>query len=90
MHVGGSSNRIASKVGVALTSPQGVEVEYALHFDFSTTNNEAEYKALLASLAIAHMMKAYGIRAQSDSQLVVNQILRDYIAKEERMREYLV
>lgn len=36
------------------------------------------------------MMGADGIRAQSDSQLVVNQVLRVYIVKEERMWKYLV
>lgn len=89
MHVDDSSNIIASGVGLSLISPEGVEVKYALRFDFSATNNEAEYEVLLASLAIARMMGANGVRARSDSQLVVNQVLGDYITKEEEMREYL-
>ncbi|GKC67446.1 reverse transcriptase domain-containing protein [Tanacetum coccineum] len=38
--------------GLMLISPEGREYTYALRFEFETTNNEAEYEALLAGLRI--------------------------------------
>ncbi|GJZ07925.1 mutator type transposase [Tanacetum coccineum] len=34
--------------GLILTAPDGKEITYALRFDFPTSNNEAEYEALIA------------------------------------------
>ncbi|GJY07534.1 reverse transcriptase domain-containing protein [Tanacetum coccineum] len=39
-----------SGAGLMLVSPEGKEYTYALRFEFETTNNEAEYEALLAVL----------------------------------------
>ncbi|GKB97913.1 reverse transcriptase domain-containing protein [Tanacetum coccineum] len=38
------------------TYPEGKEYTYALRFKFETTNNKAEYKALLTGLRIAQEM----------------------------------
>ncbi|GKG62706.1 reverse transcriptase domain-containing protein, partial [Tanacetum coccineum] len=38
-----------------LISPEGKEYTYALWFEFETTNNEAEYDALLAGLRICRI-----------------------------------
>lgn len=90
VHVDGSFNQIASGAGVALTSLDGMKIKYALRFNFPANNNEVVYEALLVGLAIAHIMGADGIHTWSESQLVINQVLGYYIAKEERMRKYLV
>nr|GEW01308.1 transcription initiation factor IIB-2 [Tanacetum cinerariifolium] len=39
-----------------LTSPKGVKFTYALRFQFTVSNNEAEYEALVAGLRIAARM----------------------------------
>ncbi|KAK4406444.1 hypothetical protein Sango_0650900 [Sesamum angolense] len=39
-----------SRAGVVLTIPEGDEIEYALHFDFNASNNEAEYEALIVGV----------------------------------------
>ncbi|GJU00098.1 reverse transcriptase domain-containing protein [Tanacetum coccineum] len=39
-------------VGLILTSPEGTEFTYALRFQFTASNNEAEYEALIAGLRI--------------------------------------
>ena len=44
--------------GLVLQSPEGFTVEYALNLDFSTTNNEAEYEALIAGLGLAKALRA--------------------------------
>ncbi|GJZ37796.1 reverse transcriptase domain-containing protein [Tanacetum coccineum] len=49
----GSSCVDGSGAGLILTSPDGTEFTYALRFQFTASNNEAEYKALIAGLRIA-------------------------------------
>ncbi|GKB15555.1 reverse transcriptase domain-containing protein [Tanacetum coccineum] len=52
----GSSCIDGSGAGLILTSPDGAEFTYALRFQFTASNNEAEYEALLAGLRIAAQM----------------------------------
>ncbi|GKA19094.1 reverse transcriptase domain-containing protein [Tanacetum coccineum] len=75
--------------GLILTSPEGAEFTYALRFQFTASNNEAEYEALLAGLRIAAQIGVRNIRVSVDSKLVANQVLGTYIAKEENMIKYL-
>ena len=42
-----------SGAGLILTNPEGMEFTYALRFEFTAMNNEAEYEALIAGLRIA-------------------------------------
>ncbi|GJY96175.1 reverse transcriptase domain-containing protein [Tanacetum coccineum] len=49
----GSSCVDGSGAGLILTNPEGMEFTYALRFEFTATNNEAEYEALIAGLRIA-------------------------------------
>ena len=53
MYVDGSSNAKGSGVGVILEIPDEVILEQFLTFNFETTNNQAEYEALLADLRLA-------------------------------------
>ena len=64
-------------------------MEYAIHIGFKTTNNEAEYEALLVGLWVATEMGVDSLDAFNDSQLVVNQVQGDYLAKDTRMVAYL-
>ncbi|XP_076911239.1 uncharacterized protein LOC143569139 [Bidens hawaiensis] len=72
-----------------LVSPEGTEFTYAIRLGFINTNNEAEYKALLAGLRVAQKMKVKRIQAHVDSLLVANQVNGDYKAKDHKMIEYL-
>ena len=47
IHVNGSSTQHASGFGIVLQSLEGDRLEYAVCLQFQTTNNEAEYEALL-------------------------------------------
>ncbi|KAL0283655.1 UNVERIFIED_CONTAM: hypothetical protein Sangu_2875000 [Sesamum angustifolium] len=62
----------------------------AIKFEFSTSNNEAEYEAFLAERELAIAFGAKKIVIYSDSQLVVNQIQGSYEAREEKMVKYLL
>ncbi|XP_034198943.1 uncharacterized protein LOC117614289 [Prunus dulcis] len=89
LHVDGSANQQGCGAGLVLTTPDGLKIEYALRFDFRTSNNEAEYEALLAGLRLAKSMNAKQIRNHSDSQLIVNQVMADFAAKDASMYAYL-
>ncbi|GJY18814.1 reverse transcriptase domain-containing protein [Tanacetum coccineum] len=67
----------------------GEEFTYALRFQFTTSNNKAEYEALLVGLRITAQMGVHNVQVSIDSKLVVNQVLGTYIAKEENVIKYL-
>ncbi|GJR52656.1 reverse transcriptase domain-containing protein [Tanacetum coccineum] len=85
----GSSCVDGSGAGLILTSPEGAEFTYALRFQFTASNNKAEYEALIAGLRIAAQMGVRNVRVSVDSKLVANQVLGTYVAKEENMVKYL-
>nr|GEU53202.1 reverse transcriptase domain-containing protein [Tanacetum cinerariifolium] len=85
----GSSYVDGSGAGLILTSPEGVEFTYALRFQFTASNNEAEYEALVAGLRIAAQMGVKNVQVSVDSKLVANQVLGTYVAKEDNMVKYL-
>ena len=57
--------------------------------DFSATNNEAEYEALLMGIAMVQKMGGKSVKVFSDSRLVVGQVKGEFEAKDERMQGYL-
>nr|GEV26415.1 reverse transcriptase domain-containing protein [Tanacetum cinerariifolium] len=79
----GSSCIDGSGAGLILTSPEGTEFTYALRFQFTASNNEAEYEALIADLRIAAQMGLRNVHVSVDSKLMANQVLGTYVAKEE-------
>ena len=56
---------------------------------YQTTNNEAEYEALIKGLELARSVEAESILVLGDSQLVMGQVNETCEAKEERMKKYL-
>nr|GEX69126.1 reverse transcriptase domain-containing protein [Tanacetum cinerariifolium] len=52
----GSSCADGFGAGLILTSPEGTKFTYILRFQFATSNNEAEYEALIAGLRITTQM----------------------------------
>ncbi|KAM2828464.1 hypothetical protein PS2_034260 [Malus domestica] len=64
-------------------------MEYAFRFKFKASNNESEYEALLAGLRLAKHLVVKQIDIFSDSQLVVNQVTKNFEAKDSSMAAYL-
>ncbi|KAM1879465.1 hypothetical protein ACFX14_041338 [Malus domestica] len=75
--------------GLILTTPDKVAMEYAIRFKFKVSNNEAEYKALLAGLRLAKHLGVKRIDIFNDSQLMVNQVTNNFDAKDNTMAAYL-
>ncbi|GJT66489.1 reverse transcriptase domain-containing protein [Tanacetum coccineum] len=85
----GASNRKGSGASLVLISPNGMEFTYALRLNFTRTNNEAEYEALLAGLHKAAKMKVQAISVNVDSKLVASQIIGSYVANRTSVIKYL-
>ena len=87
--IDGSSVKGVGGVGIVFKTLESHLLKHAVHLQYPTTTNEAEYKALLIGLRKAKMLGATTLRVQSDSQLVVGQVNGEYEAKEDRMAKYL-
>ncbi|GKF59077.1 reverse transcriptase domain-containing protein [Tanacetum coccineum] len=85
----GSSCVDGSGASLILTSLEGTEFTYALRFQFTASNNEEEYDALIVGLRIAAQMGVRNVQVSVDSKLVANQVLRTFVAKGENMIKYL-
>ncbi|XP_075652789.1 uncharacterized protein LOC142623281 [Castanea sativa] len=86
IHMDRSSNKHAGGAGVVLHTPEGDKIECMIRLDFSTTNNEAEYEALIAGLDLAIAAGAKSMVVFSDSQIVTSQVNGSYECKNERMK----
>ena len=89
LSVNGAANAQGSGAGLILTSPEGIDIEYALRFGFRAFNNEAEYEVVKVGLNLAHSMEVDQLEVCNDSQLVVKQIEDFYEARGEKMILYL-
>ncbi|GJT69832.1 reverse transcriptase domain-containing protein [Tanacetum coccineum] len=85
----GASSPKGSGAGLVLIGPSGIEYTYALRLTFPSTNNEAEYEALLVGLRIARQMNISNIEVKVDSKLVASQINGNYKANKDSMIKYL-
>ena len=68
-----------------LISPEKISVEKSLRLDFSATNNEAEYEALLMGMTMVQRMGEKSVKVFLDSRLVINQVKGEFEVKDERM-----
>jgi ribonuclease HI len=76
--------------GVVIITPDETVIEQSIHLDFKTSNNEAEYEAVLAGLKSAKTLGARHLIVYCDSLLVASQINGKYMARDERMAAYLL
>nr|XP_010925988.1 uncharacterized protein LOC105048391 [Elaeis guineensis] len=90
VHIDGSSSSARSGISFLLFGPEGFITEYALRFNFSATNNEAEYEALIVGLKIAKELGVQKLKIHTDSQLVAGQVKGDYEARGKNMKKYLL
>ncbi|XP_072078086.1 uncharacterized protein [Arachis hypogaea] len=89
LHVDGSSNVTSGGAGVILESQNGVVIEQSVRYEFPVSNNQAEYEALLAGLALAREVGAKVLEVNTDSQVVSSQINGDYQTQDPLLQQYL-
>ncbi|GAA0167609.1 hypothetical protein LIER_22498 [Lithospermum erythrorhizon] len=59
VYVDGTQNSKGSGAGILIRWPDEITMEYALRFSFDTTNNEAEYEAMIVGLML---VKSLGVQ----------------------------
>lgn len=89
IYVDGSSNHEAGGVVVVIEIPKEEQIEFRIKLEFSPTNNEVEYKALIAGLLTTKLIIGKHITVHLDLQLVVGQVTGKFEARPERMAVYL-
>lgn len=82
---GARGNPGPAAIGVVLENESGEVVREFGRYIGETTNNQAEYQALLAALEEAHKRKAEEVRCLLDSELVVKQLNREYKVKDKEL-----
>ena len=76
-------------MGLVLVSLEKVTIKKSLKLGFLAINNEAEYEALLARMAMVQKMGRKAVEIFSDSRLFVSQVKGELEARDVRMQGYL-
>ena len=82
-------NQRGSGIGIVIVSPERITIEKSLRLGFSTTNNDAEYEALLTRVAMIKKLGGKAVEIFSDSRLVVGQAKGELEARDHKMQGYL-
>jgi ribonuclease HI len=88
MFFDGSSCGAGARISIILISPQGTSYEFSIPIEKTSTNNEAEYQAMLKGIKLLREVNAEVIEIFGDSQLVINQLAREYECKDYILRVY--
>lgn len=86
----GACQTKGSGLGIYLKPPGLPPIQLAIRCKFATTNNEAEYEALIAGLKVAYVSGARNLKVKCDLQSVVNQVNGFYQARGEKMVQYVI
>ena len=88
MYFGRSVTAPGSGARVVLISPDGSRLCYAIRLHFLPSNNAAEYEALINGLRIAIELGATRLYVHGDSELVVDQVMKESSFKSPLMAAY--
>jgi len=72
-----------------LIAPSGLRTKYATRLEFKATNNIAKYEGLILGLNKAKALGAKTLLAKTDSQVIVGQVEKQYMAQELELVKYL-
>jgi ribonuclease HI len=75
-------------VGLLFISPFGKHLRYVLRLHFPASNNVAEYEALVNGLRIAIELGVRRLDARGDSQLVIDQVMKNSHCRDPKMAAY--
>src|SRR5438132_9978051 len=88
MYFDGSLMIEGAGAGIVLISPTGEQLKYVLQIYFPASNNTTEYEALLHGLHIAISLGIRRLAVRGDSELVVNQVQKEYSCMSTKMSAY--
>jgi ribonuclease HI/transposase InsO family protein len=88
MYFDGSLMKTGAGAGLLFISPLGKHLRYVLRLHFSASNNVAEYEALVNGLHIAIELGVRRLDAHGDSQLVIDQVMKNSHYRDPNMEAY--
>jgi ribonuclease HI/transposase InsO family protein len=88
MYFDGSLMKTGEGVGLLFISHLGKHLRYVLRLHFSASNNVAEYEALVNGLHIAIELGVRRLDARGDSQLVIDQVMKNSHCRDRKMEAY--
>jgi ribonuclease HI len=88
MFFDGSLMKTGAGAGLLFISPLGKHLRYVLHLHFPVSNNVAEYEALVNGLRIAIELGVRRLDARGDSQLVIDQVMKNSHCRDPKMEAY--
>jgi ribonuclease HI len=80
--------KIGADAGLLFVSPLGEHMRYAVRLHFPASNNMAEYESLLCGLKIAIETGIKPLDVRGDSQLVIDQVMKNASCHDDKMEEY--
>lgn len=89
IHVDCSAAKANREAGLAITSPKGSRLFYALKYTFPISNNESKYEVVLARLRVARTLHIQKLHIFTDSQVIAGHINGELEAKENNMKKYI-
>jgi ribonuclease HI len=88
MYFDGSLMKSGAGAGLLFISPLGKHVRYVIRLHFPASNNVAEYEALVNGLRIAAKLGVRRLDARGDSQLVIDQVMKNSHCRDRKMEAY--
>jgi ribonuclease HI len=88
MYFDGSLMKTGAGAGLLFISPLRKHVRYVLRLHFLASNNVAEYEALVNGLPIAVELGVQRLDARGDSQLVIDQVMKNSHCCDRKMEAY--
>jgi ribonuclease HI len=88
MYFDGSLMKTGAGAGLLFVSPLGKHLRYVIRLHFLASNNVAEYEALVNGLHIAIELGVRCLDARGDSQLVIDQVMKNSHCRDQRMEAY--
>jgi ribonuclease HI len=74
--------------GLLFASPLGKHLRYVIRLHFPASNNVVEYEAQVNGLRIAIELGVRRLDARGDSQLVIDQVMKNSHCRDRRMEAY--
>ena len=84
----GSLMKKGADAGLVFVLPLGVHIRYMVHLHFPSSNNVAKYEALINGLRIAIELGIQCLDVWGNSQLVVDQVMKESSCHDAKMATY--
>ena len=87
---GARGNPGPAAIGIVIKDENTEVIKQYAEYIGKTTNNQAEYRALIKGLELAKQLKAVGVVCYLDSELVAKQMKQEYRVKDKDLQPLFI